>query len=106
MCLPWTLFRRKRNPVNFLKFYECSCDLCGKNFGNMEELVVHMGYHKIDDLNRRLLNGYGTVRCNKCWKSFETVAGMYEHSCVESPVIGGLSPVTSSGSLSSVVVHE
>ena len=47
-----------------------------------------------------------TVRCNKCWKSFDTVADMHDHTCVQSnSVIEGLSPVMSSDSLDSVVIH-
>ena len=70
----------------------------------MEELVIHMGCHQMDDINDRLMRGYGTVRCNKCWKSFETVVDMYDHPC--STKIAGLSPVESCDSLSSVVIHD
>ena len=70
----------------------------------MEELITHMGCHQTGDINHRLLRGYGTVRCNKCRKSFETVMNMYDHSCTS--VIPGLSPVVSSDSLSSIVIHE
>jgi len=73
----------------------------------MEELIVHMGAHDTSDINRRLISGYGTVRCNRCWKSFDTVADMSEHSCVHSTsAIQGLSPIGSSDSLESVVIHE
>jgi hypothetical protein len=73
----------------------------------MEELIVHMGAHDTGDINRRLISGYGTVRCNRCWKSFDTVADMSEHSCVQTTsVIRGLSPIGSSDSLESVVIHE
>jgi len=70
----------------------------------MDELITHLGSHNTDDINHRLLNGYGTVRCSKCFQSFETVMNMYDHSCTT--VIEGLSPVSSSGSLSSVVIHD
>ena len=72
----------------------------------MDDLIIHMGCHDTDDINRKLNRGYGTVRCNTCWRSFETVADMYDHSCVHSnSVIEGLSPVMSSDSLDSVVIH-
>jgi len=70
----------------------------------MEELIIHMGCHQTDDINHRLLRGYGTVRCNKCQKSFKTVMNMYDHPC--NTRIQGLSPVSSSGSLESVLIHE
>lgn len=105
MCLTWFSFKRKPNPINFLKNYECSCDLCYKNFKNMEELIVHMGCHRINDINSRLLKGYGTVRCNKCFKSFHSVRDMCDHPCAIN-TIPHLSTVKRSGSLSSVVIHE
>ena len=70
----------------------------------MEELITHIGGHEISDINRRLLNGYGTVRCNKCRKSFETVAYMHDHVCTTR--IRGLSPIQSYDSLDSVVIHS
>jgi len=57
----------------------------------MEELITHMGCHQTDDINYRLLRGYGTVRCNKCRKSFETVMNMYDHVCTTT--IPGLSSI-------------
>lgn len=107
MCLEWLFSRKKPLYREFDKLFACSCDVCGRNFSNMEELIVHMGAHDTGDINRRLINGYGTVRCNRCWKSFDTVADMSEHSCVHSTsAIQGLSPIGSSGSLESVVIHE
>lgn len=106
MCLEWLFSRKKSTYRRFDKFFPCSCDLCGKNFVNMDDLIIHMGCHDTGDINRRLLRGYGTVRCNKCWKSFDTVADMHDHTCVQSnSVIEGLSPVMSSDSLDSVVIH-
>ena len=104
MCFPWPFFVKKVIRRNFHILYPCSCDLCGKNFNTMEELITHMGCHQTDDINHRLLRGYGTVKCNKCSKSFETVIDMYDHPC--NTTIPGLSPVSSSESLSSVVIHE
>ena len=104
MCFPWPPFMKRVIHRNFQKLYPCSCNLCGKNFNTMEELITHMGCHQTDDINRRLIKGYGTVKCNKCWKSFVTVMDMYDHPCTT--VIEGLSPVSSSGSLSSVVIHD
>ena len=104
MCFPWNLFKKKVIHRNFQNLYACSCDLCGKNFDTMEELITHIGGHEISDINRRLLNGYGTVRCNKCRKSFETVAYMHDHVCTTR--IRGLSPIQSYDSLDSVVIHS
>jgi len=73
----------------------------------MEELITHMGCHEISDINHRLLNGYGTVRCNKCRKSFETVAYMHDHTCTQITSSNrGLSPIQSYDSLDSVVIHS
>ena len=107
MCFPWNLFKKKVIHRNFQNLYACSCDLCGKNFGTMEELITHMGCHEISDINHRLLNGYGTVRCNKCRKSFETVAYMHDHTCTQITSSNrGLSPIQSYDSLDSVVIHS
>ena len=107
MCFSWLFFKRKSKMIDFVKKFECSCDLCGKNCKNMEELVVHMGYHKIDDINRRLINDYGTVRCNKCWKTFRSVVDLSNHECFQdNSTISDLSRAASCDSLSSVVVHE
>ena len=70
----------------------------------MEELITHMGCHETSDINHRLLNGYGTVRCSKCFQSFETVADMHDHVCTTR--IRGLSPIQSYDSLDSVVIHS
>ena len=104
MCFPWFQFRRGGVSRNFHSLCDCSCDICGKNFNTMEELITHMGCHQTDDINRRLIRGYGTVKCNKCSKSFETVMDMYDHPC--NTTIPGLSPIASYESLSSVVIHE
>lgn len=100
MCFPWLLFRKEVPVKKFDTFFECSCDLCGKNFENMETLIKHMGSHELWEINARLNYQFGTVRCNKCWKSFTSVANMAEHICTN------VSPVSSSGSLESVVIHD
>jgi len=107
MCFPWNLFKKKVIHRNFKNLYACSCDLCGKNFDTMDELIKHMGSHETSDINHRLLNGYGTVRCSKCFQSFETVADMHDHRCTQiSSSIRGLSPIQSYDSLDSVVIHS
>lgn len=72
----------------------------------MEELIVHMGCHRIDDINSRLMKGYGTVRCNKCYKSFYSVIDMGGHPCATNIIPRLSPPVKRSDSLSSVVIHE
>jgi len=104
MCFTWFQFRKVGVSRNFHSLYACSCDLCGKNFNTMEELIIHMGCHQTGDINHRLIRGYGTVRCNKCRKSFETVMDMYDHPC--NTTIPGLSPIASSESLSSIMIHD
>lgn len=80
MCFPiWKLFSYKRLDYPL----ECSCDMCGKNFSNTENLVTHMGYHETSDMNRVLSHGYGTVRCNKCWTSFVNVEALIDHPCAQ-----------------------
>lgn len=114
MCLPLKLFRSWVPNVfkrNYDQIFECSCDICGTIFPTMNELITHMGYHTTEQINRRLEQGYGTVRCNKCFRSFTSVAVMTEHSCVKiqkptSSVICGLSPINSSNSLESVLIHD
>lgn len=102
MCFPFPFFRPGRPYKRFDKDLPCSCDLCGKEFTNMSYLITHMGYHKTDEINRHLIHGYGTVRCNKCWESFPTVAAMDDHKCV----IQGLSPVHSCESLETILIHD
>ena len=105
MCFPFFRFRKDRQR-NFQRFYECSCDICGKNFENMEKLITHMGSHSTEQMNKMLAHGFGTVRCNKCFVAFTSVAAMEEHPCVHSSsVIGGLSPIQSCDSLESVLIH-
>lgn len=109
MCFPLKLFRSwVPNVFNYNQIFECSCDICGTVFPTMNELITHMGYHTTEQLNERLDNGYGTVRCNKCFRSFTSVSTMKEHSCVKiqkptSHTICGLSPVNS---LESVLIHD
>ena len=104
MCFPWFLLKKKQIVRRFDQIFACSCNICGKNFSTMDELITHMGCHDTGDINRRLLGGYGTVRCNRCWKAFDTAADMYDHPC--STTISGLSPIQSYDSLDSVVIHE
>ena len=107
MCFPWNFFKKRVINRNFKKLYVCSCDLCGKNFDTMEELITHMGGHETSDINRRLLGGYGTVRCNRCFQSFVTVADMHDHGCTQiNSSNRGLSPIQSFDSLDSVVIHS
>ena len=104
MCFPWLLFK-KENPLRkFDSFFECSCDICGNNYETMEALIKHMGSHEFWQINAKLKNNFGTVRCNKCWGSFTSVAVMADHIC--SSEIRGLSPVASSESLESVLIHD
>ena len=63
-----------------------------------------MGSHKIEEINHLLRRNYGTVRCNKCFMEFRTVADMEEHACAT--IIRGLSPIRSFDSLESVLIHE
>jgi hypothetical protein len=102
MCFPFLFFSRKTK--NFIRKLECSCELCGKVFDDMESLIKHMGFHETHQINTILTTGFGTVRCNKCWTSFKTVFEMADHPCAT--VIEGLSPVTSSDDLSSVLIHH
>jgi predicted nucleic acid-binding Zn ribbon protein len=104
MCFPWFLLKKKQIVRRFDQIFACSCNICGKNFSTMDELITHMGCHDTGDMNRKLLNGYGTVRCNRCWKAFDTVADMHDHPC--STTIRGLSPIQSYDSLDSVVIHS
>ena len=101
MCFPWLLFRKEVPVKKFDTFFECSCDLCGKNFENMETLIKHMGSHELWEINARLNYQFGTVRCNKCWKSFTSVVIMADHTCAK-----GLSPVSSSDSLETILIHD
>lgn len=104
MCFPWLLFKKEIHIKKFDMFFECSCDLCDKNFDTMEKLIKHMGSHALCDIQHRLDTNLGTVRCNKCWKSFRSVLYMAEHPCTT--MIKGLSPISSSGSLDSILIHN
>lgn len=105
MCFPFKWIKREYKRLrDFSKPFKCSCEICGNNFATMDQLITHMGYHETRDLNRNLRHGYGTVRCNTCFNSFPSVAAMEEHPC--SSVIRGLSPIPSSESLETVLIHE
>ena len=104
MCFNWKIFMKDVPIKKFNGIFECSCDICGKSFDTMEKLIKHMGYHELHEINDRLNSNFGTVRCNKCWRSFTSVVSMSEHSCTN--VIQELSPVSSSGSLDSILIHD
>jgi len=105
MCFSFSWLKREYKRLrDFAKPFDCSCEICGRTYDNMEKLVTHMGYHETKDLNRNLRHGYGTVRCNTCFRTFPSVAAMEEHHC--SSVIQGLSPIHSSDSLESVLIHD
>lgn len=104
MCFHWFLFKKEVPMKKFDMLFACSCELCGTNFDSMEKLIKHMGYHTISDIQYRLDSNRGTVRCNKCWRSFTSVVCMAEHPCTT--IIRGLSPVSSSGSLESILIHD
>jgi ribosomal protein L34E len=105
MCFPFDWFREEiQRTRNFKRLHECSCNICGAVFETMEQLITHMGRHKTDEINYLLRRNYGTVRCNKCFMEFRTVADMEEHPCAT--IIRGLSPIPSADSLESVLIHE
>ncbi len=104
MCFPWLFFKRDIPLKRFDGFFPCACNICGQNFDTMEKLIKHMGIHSIEEINTGIYTQFGTVRCGKCWRSFSTVEVMSKHPC--NTKIQGLSPVSSSGILSSVVIHD
>ena len=105
MCFPFKLFRREvKRMRNFRKLHECSCNICGNVFDTMEKLITHMGSHKTEEINYLIRRNYGTVRCNRCFMEFRTVADMEEHPCAT--IIHGLSPIRSVDSLESVLIHS
>lgn len=104
MCFPWLFFKRDIPLKRFDGFFPCACELCGEMFDTMEKFIKHSGSHELWEINRRLENQFGTVRCGKCWGSFSTVEVMSKHPC--NTRIQGLSPVSSSGSLDSVLIRE
>ena len=105
MCFPFiNWFNQRIEYKDYTKQFECSCALCGENYDTMEKLIKHMGRHEINDINQVLSSGYGTVRCGKCWRSFSCVEVMSKHSC--NTRIQGLSPVSSSGSLETILIRE
>ena len=69
-------------------------------FETMEKFSKHSGSHELWEINRRLENQFGTVRCGKCFRSFATVEVMSKHACTT------VSPVSSSGSLDSILIHD
>jgi protein-arginine kinase activator protein McsA len=72
----------------------------------MDKLITHMGGHSTEQINYRISHGYGTVRCNKCYITFNTVSDLEEHRCAQTTsVINGLSPIPSTDSLESVLIH-
>ena len=66
MCLEF-LFKRTRDrrlPDAYTRPFDCSCEMCGSVFGDMQGLINHLGYHTTEELNSCIRRGYGTVRCN------------------------------------------
>ena len=104
MCFPWFLFKKEIPIKKFDGFFPCACNICGRNFETMEKFIKHSGFHSIEDINNVIYTQFGTVRCGKCFRSFSTVEVMAEHSCAT--VIEGLSPIASSGSLDSILIHD
>ena len=104
MCFHWPFSLKKIVARNYRKIHPCSCELCYRNFNTLEDLIIHMGGHNTDDINTKLLRGYGLVKCKNCFLSFDTTADMYDHACCTT--ISGLSPVGSYDSLSSVIIRE
>lgn len=102
MCL--RLFKRRRTRRDFTRKLPCFCELCGDEFDTMHDFIRHSVTHSIEDLNKAIRLGYGTVRCKTCWKSFSTAAQLDEHHC--STIIQGLSPVESTDSLESILIHD
>lgn len=100
MCISWLLFKRDIPLKRFNEFFPCSCELCGEMFETMEKFSKHSGSHELWEINRRLENQFGTVRCGKCFRSFATVEVMSKHACTT------VSPVSSSGSLDSILIHD
>lgn len=100
MCISWLLFKRDIPLKRFDGLFPCACNICGRNFENMETLVKHMGFHSIEEINHGLYTQFGTVRCSKCFRSFATVEVMSKHACTT------VSPVSSSGSLDSILIQE
>lgn len=79
MCLKLALKFTRRN--DYKKPFMCSCDICGRNYTNMDTLIEHMGSHDLRDIHARIRANYGTVRCNTCYRAFDTVYNMALHSC-------------------------
>lgn len=111
MCLDFLfkINRYRKLPDAYTRSFVCSCDLCGTEFSNIQELINHMGYHTTEEVNLCIKRGYGTVRCGNCWSSFKTVSDMERHSCAQErkTVIEGLSPIISrSNSFDTVILHD
>ena len=102
MCNLFNCFKKPRVKRKERNLY-CSCDVCGQDFDNTGYLLTHIGYHDTLQLNRLLDAGYGTVRCKQCWDAFKTVIDLENHSCDR--VIRGLSPIHSSDSLETILIH-
>jgi ribosomal protein L34E len=111
MCLEFLFNRKhyKKLPDVYIRPFDCSCDICGSVFENIQGLINHSGYHTTEEINSCINRGYGTVRCSTCWETFRTISDMERHSCAQRKggIIDGLSPIMSrSNSLDSVIVHE
>lgn len=107
MCLSLEFFKRKLLGRDYSRYFECSCDMCDRSFTNMKDLIAHTGFHETEDINLRLSNFMGIVRCNRCFRSFQTVYDMADHPCAtKKEIIKGLTPVNSVDSMESVLIHD
>jgi hypothetical protein len=101
MCLKFLL--KVATSYDYTQPFQCSCEICEQNFTNMELLIKHMGSHDTRDLNARLRAKYGTVRCNSCFRSFESVYNMRMHPCVKLKHEPHIRRITSTDS---VILHD
>ena len=61
MCLHWLFFKRDIPLKRFDGFFPCACNICGRNFENMEKFIQHSGFHSIEDINNGLYTQLVTV---------------------------------------------
>lgn len=79
MCSCFT--RDTKYKLDLNRELKCSCNLCGKTFDGMKDLIRHMGYHETDDMNKLIDRDIGTVSCCECNKSYKTVFYLAGHAC-------------------------
>ena len=79
MCSCFTRDTKYKMDLN--RELKCSCNLCGKTFDGMKDLIRHMGYHETDDMNKLIDRDIGTVNCCECNKSYKTVFYLAGHAC-------------------------